>query len=318
MNNDRTVIVSGATGFIGSSVMKQLSENGWHCIVVSREPERAKAMYPAAVGWIGYEGTALESALAAHGKAIRLAGHNPLTGRWTEAFKAKMWESRVDMADRFAKALARGRDAGRVLVSAGGINIHSGQGEEKVNENSPVGSQFVSRMLKAKEDALEQAGLSGARAVTLRIGLAFGKGGGPLAFMEQPFHRHIGGHVGSGRQFVPWIHVNDLARMFMAALEEPQWSGPYIAAAPEPERARDIARMIGRKLGRASWLHVPAPAARIMLGEMATLVLSSYRADCSKAEKLGFRFQFRQLHQAFDAIYGKEPQPLPAAVSLRS
>jgi uncharacterized protein (TIGR01777 family) len=318
MNNDRTVIVSGATGFIGRSVMKQLSQNGWHSLVVSREPERARAMFPAALDCIGYEGDALERALAAHGKAIRLAGHNPLTGRWNAAFKAKMWESRVDMTARFAKALALGQGGERVLVSAGGINIHPDQGEASVAENGPVGNGFVSKMLIAKESALEPAIRAGVRTVTLRIGLAFGKGGGPLAFMEQPFRRHIGGHVGSGRQYVPWLHVDDLARMFVAALEDPGWAGPYIAAAPEPERARDVAKMIGRRLGRSSWLHVPAPAARLMLGEMATLVLSSYRADCSKAEKLGFKFKYRQLHQAFDAIYGKEPQPVPVAVSQRS
>lgn len=303
MDRNQTVIVAGATGFIGRAVMKLLAEKGWRTIVVSTNPQRAREICPAALDCIGYEGDALERALSEHGKAIRLAGHNPLTGRWTEPFKAKMWESRVDMTARFANALARGRVNERVLVSAGGINIHPGLADARVDESSPVGESWVARMLLAKERALEPAIQAGARAVTLRIGLAFGKGGGPLAFMEQPFRRHIGGHVGTGRQYVPWLHVDDLARMFVAALEDPRWTGAYIAAAPEPERARDVAKMIGRRLGRSSWLHVPAAAARLMMGEMSTLVMSSYKADPAKAGKLGFSFNFPTLDKAFDNIY---------------
>lgn len=131
---DRTVVVTGATGFIGRAVMKRLAERGWRAVVVSQDPGRARRALPVAAEWIGYGGEALEQAVARHGRVIRLAGQNPLEKRWTSAYKAKMWESRVGTADRMARAIVRSDSRDRVLVSAGGINIHASGGDRVVTE----------------------------------------------------------------------------------------------------------------------------------------------------------------------------------------
>ncbi len=305
----RTVVVTGATGFIGQAVTSRLQAQGWRVIVVSRDPARARRVLPAATAWIDYAGEALEDAVTVHGRVIRLAGQNPLERRWTSGYKAQMWDSRVGTAERMAKALAGSRASDRVLVSAGGINIHASGGDAIVSETSALGEEWVARMLHAKEAAADRARGAGVRVVQMRIGLAIGRGGGPLPFIERPFRMRMGGHVGSGRQFVPWLHIDDMAAMFVEALERRTWDGPIIAAAPNPARAADLARAVGRRVGRASWCHMAAPMARLLLGEVATLVLSSYRASPARALSLGFEFRHPEMDGALDEIYRGERSP---------
>jgi uncharacterized protein (TIGR01777 family) len=306
MSVARTVVVTGATGFIGKAVCRLLVEQDWRVVVVARDPKRACTAVPGAAEWIGYGDDALERAVAEHGRVIRLAGENPLARRWTSSWKAKMWSSRVDEAGRIATALARSPAEDRVLVSASGINIHAPDPRNAVTERSPVKSDWVGGMLAALEAAAEPAVASGVRVVALRIGVAIGREGGPLAFIDRPFRLGIGGHVGNGRQYVPWLHIDDMAAMLISALKNPAWRGPFIAAAPMSVTAKDFAACVGRQLGRKSWLHVPAPVARLALGEVATLVLSSYRADPGKAIGLGFRFRHSDLAEALASIYGPD------------
>jgi hypothetical protein len=275
-------------------------------VVVARDPKRARTAVPGAADWIGYGDDALERAVAEHGRVIRLAGENPLARRWTASWKAKMWSSRVDEAGRIATALARSPAEDRVIVSASGINIHAPEPRNTITEGSPIKSDWVGRMISALEAAANPAADAGVRAVALRIGIAIGREDGPLAVIDRPFRLGIGGHVGNGRQYVPWLHIDDMAAMFVTALENPAWRGPFIAAAPVSVPAKDFAALIGRQLGRKSWLHVPAPVARLMLGEVATLVLSSYRADPGKAIGLGFRFRHSDPAAALASIYGTD------------
>ena len=299
----RSVVVAGATGFIGKAVVRRLEAGRWSVVIVSRDPDRARRLFPNAIACIDYDGHALEHAVVEHGHVIRLAGENPLSRRWTQSFKESMWTSRVNTAVRIARALAQSRADRRVLISAGGINIHPDSGEDIVTEESPFGDGWVARMLAAKEAALETAAREGARIVTLRIGIVLGAEGGPLEFIDRPFRMRVGGRIGSGRQFVPWLHLDDMAEMFVAALENDSWRGPFIAAAPNPVRAGDLAVGIARRLGRASWCHVPTWIARFAMGEVATLVVSSYRASPTKAQMVGFRFQYPDVDRALDTIY---------------
>lgn len=301
MTPGKTVIVAGATGFIGKSVLSALKSRGWTVIALSTNPQKAREKL--GLEAIGFDGTELEDAVKAHGKVVRLSGVNPLFRRWSKAYKALMWQSRVDTAFRLATALAQSTAPDRVIVSAGGINICQPSENLPITETSPIGNSWVAGMLAAKECALHPARISGARAITLRIGLSFGRGG-PLAFIDKNFRMGMGGHVGSGNQFVPWIHEDDLASMFVAGLENPAWNGPFIAAAPNPVTARALSVCIGAQLGRSSWFHMPAPMAHLVLGEMATLVLSSYRADPVQAKSLGFRFNYPTLDAALAEIYG--------------
>jgi hypothetical protein len=309
----RRVVVAGATGFVGRAVMARLAERGWQVIVVSTDPGKARRSFPEAEDWIGYDGEALERAVAGCGKVIRLSGQNPLQQRWTAAYKRSMWESRVGTSARFAAALAASTLPGRVIVTAGGINVFAPGGEAVVRESSPPGGNWVAKMLQAAQAALAPAGAAGARVVTICIGLALGRGDGPLAFMERPFRLRLGGHLGDGRQYVPWIHLDDLAAMFVAALEQDGWSGNYIAASPNPMRAAEVASAIGAGLGRASWLHMPAGLARLMLGEVATLVLSSYRAMPERALAQGFRFAWPDLAPALADIHAGDDRAAAGA-----
>jgi uncharacterized protein (TIGR01777 family) len=305
MSSSQTVVVTGATGFIGRAVMKRLHETGWEVIVASRNPEMARRMFPWAAS-VGYDGEAFDKAVAAHGRVVSLAGRNGLDHRWTAPYKAKMWESRVGTTQRIAKALDSARASDRVLVGASAINIHAGSDRGAIVEDSPLGVNWVAGMITAWEAAARTAERAGARVVALRIGVAIGAGGGPLTFLEGSFRKGMGGHIGNGRQFVPWIHIDDMAEMFVTALKEPNWRGAFIAAAPKPATAREFAGEVGRRLGRASWFHIPAQAARLIIGEAATLVVTSYRACPEKAIRLGFRFRYPNLPEALDAIYGAD------------
>jgi hypothetical protein len=284
---EQTVVVLGATGVIGATVTRRLAAHGWTVIGGSRDPAAAKRAGLPVARWLAYEDPALLDALAACGRAISLSGHNPLSGRWTASFKEEMRRSRVATAALAAAGLSR--RGGGVHVRASGINVLAPGGEQVVDDEAPKGTGYLPEMLTEVERA---AASHPGRTVNIRIGLSFGRTGDPLTFLEKPFRLGVGGHLADGAHFVPWIHEQDLAGMFEAALTDERWSGGFVACAPQPERQRDVSLAIAARLGARSWLHAPRFACRLLMGEMSDLVLASFRGFPSKALGLGFGFRF--------------------------
>jgi uncharacterized protein (TIGR01777 family) len=239
---------------------------------------------------------------------VNLAGAHPFERRWSPEYKSLIRDSRINTTAWVVKALERSAATERVLINASGVWVYGDSGDGEISDDSPVqGVGFLPDMIRDWEATARRAETFGARVAIMRIGLAFGHGGGPLAQIEPNFSRFMGGHAGSGQQFVPWLHLDDQVAMLATALADQRWSGTYVGAAPEPIRFRDLARTLGRAMHRPSWFHAPRPMLRLMIGEAASLLLESYRARPTRALSQGFRFRYESFEDAARALYPAPP-----------
>jgi uncharacterized protein (TIGR01777 family) len=290
------VFVTGATGLIGSALCRVLVGRGHAVIALSRSsaprglPAGVKVCQgdPAAAGrW--------EEELAACDACVHLAGESLVRRRWTEAQKRAIRASRVGSTRRVAEAIAaRGP---RVLISGSAIGYYGPRGDEPLDELAPAGQGFLASVCREWEEAARPAAAR-ARVVELRTGIVLARGGGALQQMALPFRFFLGGPIGRGEFWVSWIHIADEVGLIAWALEDDGVVGPLDATAPEPVRQRDLARAIGRALGRPSVLPVPSLALRLALGEMADAVASGQRVLPRKALEGGYRFQYERLEPA--------------------
>jgi uncharacterized protein (TIGR01777 family) len=298
------VVVTGASGFVGRAAVRELLGRSWSVIGVSRDPDRARRSAPPAVRWIPFGGGALEEAVAACGRCVNLVGQHPFEGRWNDAYKEEMRRSRVGTTTRVVQALARSTASDRVLVNASGVVYYGDCGEEIVSESRPPDPDaFVSRMCSEWEAAAAAARPSGVRVVVVRIGLGLGRDGGALPMIARPFRFGLGGHVGSGRQYVPWIHNDDLAGLIAEALEDPAYEGAYNGAAPHPVTGRELARALGAAMHRPSRLPMPARVLELVVGEASGIMLWSCRADTARIARHGFSFRHPTIEDALAALY---------------
>jgi hypothetical protein len=296
------VVVTGATGFIGVQVVRHLAERGHRVVGVTRDPDRARQRGPSAVArWVRLGTEQMKDAIRGAGRVVNLAGEHPFAARWSGATKAKIHESRVGLTAAVAAALHESTIPGKVIVNAAGTPIWGDRGDAIIEDDTPPNeSGFLPTMIREWTRAAEA---SGARCASLRIGLAFGaQGFGPFQVLAPQFRRYMGGHPGTGRQFMPWLHVDDCARMFVTALEDERWRGGFVCASPNPVRAVELASEIGRVLNRPSWLHPPRFLVRLMLGEASCLLLDSQRAIPKRALSLGFEFRYPFLREALQAV----------------
>jgi uncharacterized protein (TIGR01777 family) len=193
----------------------------------------------------------------------------------------------------------------RVLVTASGMGYYGSCGDEPLRDDRAPGPRwFLSDMISSWEAAARKAEAGGARVALMRVGLSLGRNGGALPLIEQNFQRHMGGHVGSGRQYLAWLHNEDCAAIFVRALEEAAWQGGYVVASPQPVPFAELSRAVGQRLGRRSWLHPPALLARLMIGEASAILLQSHRAAPERVLLHGFQFRHATLKSALDDLYG--------------
>lgn len=294
------IVVAGGTGFLGTHLVTGLRDHAHQVTVLTRTPRR-----PDEVRWSpgGSDGTwarALDGADA----VINLAGAPIAAGRWTAARKAAIRESRVRATRALAAALASAQRPPAVFISSSAIGIYGPHGEEAVTEDAPLGNDFLASVGKEWEaEALAVARTT--RVVLLRTGLALDRHGGALPRIARPFSVFAGGPLGSGRQYMSWIHLDDWTAMARWALTDDRVSGALNATAPNPVTNREFARTLGRVLGRPSIMPAPAFALRLALGEMADAVLTGQRVLPAKAESLGFEFRHPRLEPALRAIFGR-------------
>jgi uncharacterized protein (TIGR01777 family) len=192
-----------------------------------------------------------------------------------------------------------------VLVSASGVAYYGPHEDEIVTEESPPGSDFMAQLARDWEEAARQAEPLGARVVIPRLGMVLGEGGGALAKMVPPFRMFAGGPLGSGQQWVSWIHRDDVIGMVLWALETDAVRGPVNATAPQPVRMKEFAAALGKALGRPAWFPVPALALRALMGEMADIVLTGQRVLPTAAQRLGYPFRHPDLEPALRSILAK-------------
>lgn len=287
------VVVTGGTGFLGRALVAALLGKGRHVAVVSRDPGRAT--FPAGTRAVSWDD--LPAAVDGADAVVNLAGES-IAQRWTEAAKARIVASRAEAAERVGAALRAAKVRPSVLLNASAVGFYGNRGGEELAETSPAGSGFLAETTVAWEEAARRASPDGVRLVLLRTGVVLGEEGGALAKMVLPFRLGVGGPLGSGAQWMPWIHRDDLVALLLAALDDPRYEGAVNATSPNPVTMREFASTLGRVLHRPALLPAPAFAIRAAMGEMAALVLDGQRALPAKAAALGFRFRFERLEPA--------------------
>ena len=295
------VTVTGATGLIGRRLVTALQERGDEVTVLSRRPEEAERMLGVhAVSWQPETEPAPVDGLAHRDGVVHLAGE-PIAQRWTTESKKRIRSSREVGTTRLVEGLERAEPRPRVLVSASAVGYYGAGGAERLDEDASPGPGFLADVCDAWERAAASAGKLDIRVVMLRTGVLLDRADGALARMLPPFRLGVGGPVAGGHQYISWIAPDDLVRLYLAALDSPEWSGPVNATAPEPVTNRQFAGALGRVLHRPALLPIPAFALRGLYGEMASVVTTGQRALPVRALERAFEFRHTTVDGALAA-----------------
>ena len=290
------IAISGASGFIGRRLLKTLANAGHELHVLSRH---AGTNLPPGVRlsiWNPATGEPPPDSLRDAEAVVHLAGEN-IAQRWTPEARRRIRESRVEGTRNLVRALSRLPSRPGALICASAIGYYGSRGDEVLTESSPAGEGFLTEVCLEWENEALAAESLGMRVVRMRTGVALDARGGALARMLPPFRLGVGGRVGDGRQWMSWIHLDDLAELFRFAVERPM-RGAVNGVAPNPAPNSEFTRALAGALRRPALLSVPGFALRALLGEMADLLLGSQRVVPNAAETAGFLFRFRQLEPA--------------------
>lgn len=303
------VLVTGGTGFIGRALVPVLQREGHKVVAFARSPERARSRLGADVEIVGASGgpDTLEAAVEGSNAVINLAGEPILGGRWTPARKKALWDSRSTFTQRLVDAVRASRERPQVLISGSAVGYYGDRGDEPLTERSTAGADFLAKLCQTWEAAALKAEIPGTRVVRLRTGVVLGRDGGALGQMLPPFQLGLGGPVGPGTQFMPWVHLHDLVAIIAAAVTDKRFDGAINGVGPEPVRSADFARTLGRMLKRPAVLPLPAFALRALFGEAAVVLLASQRVEAARLRELGFTFAFPALEPALADVVGGVP-----------
>ncbi len=292
------VTVTGATGLIGRRLVRELAGRGDEVTVLSRDAAGAhRDLGVEAVGWGPSTGAAPSTALSGRDAVVHLAGE-PVAQRWNDEVKKRIRRSREEGTARLIEGIEQADPRPSVLVSSSAVGYYGPRGDEEVTEDTPPGDDFLAEVCVAWEREARRAEELGLRVALIRTGVVLDKDGGALKTMLPPFKLGAGGPVAGGDQYMPWIHVDDLVGIYLAALDGSDWSGPVNATAPAPVTNRDFSKALGRALHRPAVLPVPALALRLLYGDMAEIVTEGQRALPRRAEELGYAFAHADLDEA--------------------
>src|SRR4051794_38708402 len=286
------VTVTGASGLIGARLVDRLRARGDAVTTLSRRPGA-----PDAVAWQPEQEPAPADALAGRDAVVHLAGEN-VAQRWSEDAKRRIRSSRELGTRNLVAGIEAAEPRPRVLVSSSAVGYYGPHGEEPLDEDTPPGGDFLAEVCVVWEREADRAAELGLRVVKVRTGVVLDREGGALAKMLPFFRLGIGGPVAGGAQYMPWIHVDDVVGMYLAALDGDAWEGPVNAAAPEPVTNKDFSRALGRALHRPAVAPVPGLAVRTLYGEMAEIVTKGQRVLPLRAQALGFRWAHPDLEEA--------------------
>ncbi|HYM59145.1 MAG TPA: TIGR01777 family oxidoreductase [Solirubrobacteraceae bacterium] len=295
------VTVTGATGLIGSRLIAGLKRRGADVTVLSRDPGRARASLSVeAAAWDADREPAPAHALAGRDAVVHLAGE-PVAQRWTSGAKERIRGSRELGTRNLVEGLREAEPRPAALVSSSAVGYYGPHGDEVLDEQAAPGSDFLAEVTRVWEREADRAGELGLRVVRVRTGVVLDPRGGALKKMLWPFRLGVGGPVAGGRQYMPWIHVDDVVGIYERALADDTWSGAVNATAPGPVTNRAFSKALGRALRRPALAPVPALAIRILYGEMAVIVTTGQRAVPRRTQDLGYSFAHPDLDEALRA-----------------
>lgn len=295
------VLVSGATGLIGSALTPELEAAGHRVTRLTRSPKSE-----ADVRWDPEAGTIDAARLEGVDAVVHLAGESIAEGRWTPEKKQRILESRRRGTRLLAETIAALHAPPKVLVSASAVGYYGDRGNELLREESAPGSDFLAEVCKAWEAAADPAREAGIRVVHPRLGIVLSPKGGALGTTLPIFKIGLGGKIGSGRQYWSWVALDDVVGSILHSLTNENVEGPVNVGAPDPPTNAEYTKVLGRVLNRPTLFPLPAPAARIMLGEVAdALLLASQRMEPARLKETGYTFRYPRLEGALRHLLGR-------------
>ena len=302
------VAIAGATGFVGSRLVERLHSEGHSVLVLARDSERARRVFPASaypnleiVAYTPAESGDWQNSIAGCDGVVNLAGVPIAEERWTAARQQAILDSRKLTTAKLAEAIANANPKPSVLVSASAIGYYGTSETAEFDENSPAGDDFLATVCKDWESAAQSVKNAGTRLAILRLGIVLGKGGA-LAKMLPPFKLFAGGPIGTGKQWFSWIHRDDVVNLILYALQNPQIEGVLNATAPNPVRMNEFCETLGAVLQRPSWLPVPGFALELLLGDGAKVVLEGQKVLPKQTLASDFQYQYPNLKSALEEI----------------
>ncbi|MDX2001572.1 MAG: TIGR01777 family oxidoreductase [Chitinophagales bacterium] len=301
----KRVLITGGTGLIGSRLSVLLAEKGYDVALLSRSRDKDKPY--TTYHWDVKNGLLDDEAITTADHIVHLAGANIADGWWTDDRKKLILESRTKSAELLIKKLGQLDHQVKSVVSSSAIGYYGNRGETILTEEDAAGKGFLSEVCVAWERSIQPVQQQHIRLAVLRTGIVMSSRGGALVQMERPLSLGIGAYLGDGKQFYSWIHIDDLCRMYIKAIEDDSMEGVYNAVAPNPVRNKELVETLEKVLDKAA-ITAPTPAIllRFLLGEMAHMVLDSDRVSAIKIEEKGFRFEFEWLEDALKDIYARK------------
>lgn len=304
----KKIIITGATGLIGKKLSKALVDRGDEVIVFSRNVESARKKLPHIKGFVKWNyrnPDDWKNHLGGKVAIVHLAGVNLFSRRWNEKFKNEIIESRTISTRNLVQSLKDCKDKPEVFISASGVGYY-GNGDDKIlMEDSPKGNDFLADVCNAWELESRKAGEHGIRNVQVRTGIVLSTEDGALKQMLLPFKLFVGGSLGSGKQWFPWLHIDDVVGIYIHAIDNKNISGAVNAASPGIVRMKEFANLLGKVLHRPSIFPVPEFVLRIVVGEAAGTVVTGQRIIVNKLLENGYKFKFENLAIALEDLLRK-------------
>ncbi|MBI4971085.1 MAG: TIGR01777 family protein [Candidatus Omnitrophica bacterium] len=299
------IVLAGGSGFVGKALVIKLVEEGYKIILLTRNPEKLKWLnknFVTAVAWDGKCVDEWAKYVDSADAVINLSGESIAAKRWSQPQKKKILESRINATRAIVDAI---RSAGKkppVFMNASAVGYYGNVENGDVIESNTKGSGFLADVCEAWENEARAAESLGVRVVMFRLGVVLGEGGGALAKMIPSFKLFIGGPLGSGMQWFPWVHRDDVSRAICFALKNQKLSGPINMTAPEAVTMKQFCAVLGKSLNRPSWAPVPAFILKVLLGEMSEMFLTGQKAIPRKLVESGYQFSHPQLDEALHQI----------------
>ncbi len=303
MANEK-VLITGGSGLVGTRLTDLLLNKGYRVAHLSRSPDRIQLDGVKSYKWDTAANYLDKDAIKGTNYIIHLAGAGVADKPWTKSRKELILNSRTDTADLLYNTLKETDHQVKAFISASAIGYYGDRGNELVTEESARGKGFLSDVCVAWEDSAFQIKDLGIRTAAIRIGIVLAKEGGALKEIARPVKFGVGAYLGDGKQYYSWVHIDDLCRIFIQALEQEDMVGIYNGVAPTPETNRHLTEMVAKAMGK---FNIPAPAPEFVLklamGEMSEVVLNSQKVSAEKILSTGFKFQHPQLLPALKEIY---------------
>jgi uncharacterized protein len=306
---NKKIVVTGATGFLGSRIVTELSRQGDRVIILSTHPEKAKRKFEKLINiefhaWRSRNKDYMEIAKIIDGAdaIINLAGTNLADKRWNEKFKKKLYDSRIKSTHALVNAIKFTEKKPEALINSSAVGYYGFRGDEILTENSKPGKDFLAELCFKWEENAFKAEQYGSRVVTMRNGMVLDKFEGAFPILVKPFRYFIGGFFGNGLQWMSWIHIEDIRDLYIECIYNKNFNGPINATSPEPVRNREMASAICKKIHRPCLFRIPEFALKIAVGEFGKYLTTGQRAIPEKALVNGYKFKYPDLQSAIENL----------------